>query len=85
MVIQVIKFFALIKKGFIEFGDDVDPLFTIYAVKNKTIENDFLNVSEIKKCPKCRSKLHKYGKDKFEINNTVFVEDYTSFYPPDVV
>ena len=61
------------KKGFIEFADDVDPLFITYAMKNKTIENDFLIVSEIEKYPKCGSKLHKDGKDKFEINNTTSV------------
>ena len=65
--------FALIKKGFIEFSDDVDPLFITYAMKNKTIENDFLIVSEIETCPKCGSKLHRDGKDKFEINNTTSV------------
>ena len=65
--------FCINKKGFIEFGDDVDPLFIIYAVKNKTIENDFLIVSEIEKCPKCGSKLYRDGKDKFEINNTTSV------------
>lgn len=65
--------FCINKKGFIEFGDDVNPLFIIYAVKNKTIENDFLIVSEIEKCPKYRSKLHRDGKDKFEINNATSV------------
>ena len=35
--------FCINKKGFIEFSDDVDPLFIIYAMKNKTIENDFFN------------------------------------------
>ena len=58
--------FCINKKGFIEFDDDVDPLFIIYAVKNKTIKNDFLIVSEIEKCPKCGSKLYRDGKDKFE-------------------
>ena len=65
--------FCINKKGFIEFGDDVDPLFIIYAIENKTIENDFLIVSEIEKCPKCGSKLYRDGKDKFEINNTTSV------------
>ena len=54
------------QKGFIEFCDDVDPLFIIYAMENKTIENDFLIVSEIEKCPECGSKLYRDGKDKFE-------------------
>ena len=65
--------FCINKKGFIEFGDDVDPLFIIYAMENKTIENDFLIVSNIEKCPKCGSKLHRDGKDNFEINNTISV------------
>ena len=51
----------------------MDPLFIIYAIENKTIENDFLIVSEIEKCPKCGSKLYRDGKDKFEINNTTSV------------
>ena len=65
--------FCINKKGFIEFDDDVDPLFIIYAIENKTIENDILIVSEIKKCPKCGSKLYRDGKDKFEINITTSV------------
>ena len=65
--------FCINKKGFIEFSDDVDPLFIIYAMGNKTIENDFLIVSEMEKCPKCGSKLYRDGKEKFEINNTVSV------------
>ena len=65
--------FCINKKGFIEFCDDVDPLFIIYAMENKTIENDFLIVSEIEKCPECGSKLYRDGKDKFEINNTTSV------------
>lgn len=35
--------FCINKKGFIEFGGDVDSLFIIYAMKNKTIENNFFN------------------------------------------
>ena len=65
--------FCINKKGFIEFCDDVDPLFIIYAEENKTIENNFLIVSEIEKCPKCGSKLYRDGREKFEINNTTSV------------
>ena len=56
----------------------MDPLFIIYAIENKTIENDFLIVSEIEKCPKCGSKLYRDGKDKFEINNasSVYKQKY---------
>ena len=44
--------FCINKKGFIEFCDDVNPLFIIYADEIKTIENDFLIVSQIEECPK---------------------------------
>ena len=33
-------------------------------MENKTIENDILIVSEIEKCPKYGSKLHRDEKDK---------------------
>ena len=50
--------------------NDVDPLFIMYIMLTKTIENDILIVSRIDTCPICGSKLYRDGTDTFKINNT---------------